>query len=461
MSDQITNHPFDEIEIGESKTWSKTITRDDLAMFALLTGDPGPQQIGSRGGLTAMGSWTGALATAVLGSKFPGPGTICVGETFRFHKEVSVGDSLTITVTARDKSPSTRMVIFDCECADGTGDKILSGTAEVIAPTEKFVGGAAAMPEARFRRRERYDQLMARSRGLPALPTAVIHPCDESSLTAAVEAKRAGLIMPILVGPEAKVASAAKECGINLRDYICIDVPHSHAAAEKAVELVRLGQAELLMKGSLHTDEVLSAVVKKETGLRTARRISHCFVMDVPSYPKPLVITDAAVNIFPTLEDKVDIIQNAIDLVRAFGLDRPRVAVLSAVETVTSKIASTLDAAALCKMADRGQITGAILDGPLAFDNAISSDAAAVKGIRSLVAGHADILVVPDLEAGNMVYKNLNFLADADGAGIVLGARVPIILTSRADSLRTKLASCAVASLYRHAQKTTTVSAAE
>jgi phosphotransacetylase len=262
------------------------------------------------------------------------------------------------------------------------------------------------------------------------------------------------------VGPSKKIKAAAEKGGFDIAGFEIVDTPNSHAAAEKAVELIRLGKAGLLMKGSLHTDELLGAIVKRETGLRTQRRITHCFIMDVPSYPKPLAITDAAVNIFPSLEEKVDIVQNAIDLVRAFGLDRPRVAILSAVETINSKIQSTLDAAALCKMADRGQITGALLDGPLAFDNAISPEAAEIKGIRSEVAGNADILVVPDLEAGNMVYKNLSFLADADGAGIVLGARVPIVLTSRADSVRTRLASCAIASLYSHAQHLATTSAA-
>jgi phosphate acetyltransferase len=270
-----------------------------------------------------------------------------------------------------------------------------------------------------------------------------------------------GIIQPVLIGPTGKLAAVAAKEQIDLSDYEIVDAPHSHAAAEKAVELVRLGKAELLMKGSLHTDELLGAVVKKETGLRTARRISHCFILDVPTYPKPLIITDAAVNIYPSLEDKVDIVQNAIDLARALGLERPLVAILSAVETVNAKIHSTLDAAALCKMADRGQIVGAAVDGPLALDNAISKAAAQIKGIRSPVAGQADILVVPDLEAGNMVYKNLNFLADAEGAGIVLGARVPIILTSRADSLRSRLASCAVAALYAQVRHETIASAAE
>jgi phosphate acetyltransferase len=279
----------------------------------------------------------------------------------------------------------------------------------------------------------------------------VAHPCDEPALTAAVEAARAGLISPILVGPADRIRGVAKNTGLDLGSCEVEDVPHSHAAAARAVELVRAGRAELLMKGSLHTDELMAEVVKRETGLRTARRVSHAFIMDVPTYHKPLAITDAAVNIFPTLDDKRDIVQNAVDLLRGLGVQRPKVAILSAVETVTSKIPSTIDAAALCKMADRGQIEGAILDGPLAFDNAISAEAARTKGIDSSVAGDPDILLVPDLEAGNMLAKNLTFLARADAAGIVLGARVPIILTSRADNQRTRMASCAVAALYARA----------
>jgi phosphotransacetylase len=285
--------------------------------------------------------------------------------------------------------------------------------------------------------------------------TAVAHPCEASALEGAVEAGAKGLIRPILVGPADKLREIAAKSGIDLGKTQIVDVPHSHAAATKAVELVRQGQAELLMKGSLHTDELLSAVVAKETGLRTGRRISHVFIMDVPTYHKVLVVTDAAINIAPTLEDKVDICRNAIDLAIALGVKQPKVAILAAVETVTSKMPSTIDAAALCKMADRGQITGGILDGPLAFDNAISKEAAKVKGIRSEVAGDPDILLVPDLEAGNMLAKQLSFLANADSAGLVLGARVPIILTSRADSVRSRIASCAVAMIAAHARRQT------
>jgi phosphotransacetylase len=281
----------------------------------------------------------------------------------------------------------------------------------------------------------------------------VAHPCDESSFTGAVEAGAKGLIAPILVGPADKLRSLAESLNVDPDSVRIVDAPHSHASAAKAVELVRKGEAELLMKGSLHSDEVLGAVVAKETGLRTGRRISHVFIMDVPTYHKVLIVTDAAINIAPTLEDKVDICRNAIDLAVSLGVSSPKVAILSAVETVTSKIPSTIDAAALCKMADRKQITGGILDGPLAFDNAISAEAARIKGIASQVAGDPDILLVPDLEAGNMLAKQLTFLANADSAGLVLGARVPVILTSRADSVRSRIASCAVALLAAHARR--------
>jgi len=302
----------------------------------------------------------------------------------------------------------------------------------------------------------KYDRLIARAKQGPAATTVVVHPCDETSLRGATEAAEAGIIVPILVGPKAKISAVAKQHGLNISRYELVDAPHSDAAAAKGVELIRQSKGELLMKGSLHTDELMREVTSGTTGLRTARRISHVFVMDVPTYPETLFITDAAINIFPDLDVKRDIVQNAIDLYTQVGLGTPRVAILSAVETVTSKIPSTIEAAALCKMAERGQITGGILDGPLAFDNAIDPESARIKGIKSAVAGRAQILVVPDLEAGNMLAKNLSFLAKADSAGIVLGARVPIILTSRADSVRSRMASCAVAVLYAHARRATT-----
>jgi phosphotransacetylase len=304
-------------------------------------------------------------------------------------------------------------------------------------------------------REGKYEKLLERCRGLKPIPTAVAHPCEATALSGAIDAGRDGLITPILVGPIAKIEEVAKAGKIDLGRTEIVDAPHSHAAAEKAVELVRTGKAELLMKGSLHSDEILGAVVARETGLRTGRRLSHVFVMDVPTYHKVLIVTDGAINIAPTLEDKVDICQNAIDLARSFGIAQPKVAILAAVETVTSKMPATIDAAALCKMAERGQIKGGLLDGPLAFDNAISREAAKIKGITSEVAGDPDILLAPDLEAGNMLAKQLSFLANADSAGLVLGAKVPVILTSRADSLRSRIASCAVAVLAVHAKRGT------
>lgn len=299
----------------------------------------------------------------------------------------------------------------------------------------------------------KYEQLLERCSKLEPIPTAVAHPCEETSLSGAVEAAKKGLIVPILVGPRSKIESTASSANIDLTNLQIVDVPHSHASAAKAVELLREAKAELLMKGSLHTDELMAAVVSRDGGLRTGRRISHAFVMDVPTYHKVLIVTDGAINIAPTLEDKVDICQNAIDLAISLGRSWPKVAILAAVETVTSKMPATIDAAALCKMAERGQIKGGTLEGPLAFDNAISSVAAKTKGILSDVAGDPDILLAPDLEAGNILAKQLTFLANADSAGLVLGARVPIILTSRADSVRSRIASCAVAMLAVHARR--------
>jgi phosphate acetyltransferase len=299
----------------------------------------------------------------------------------------------------------------------------------------------------------KYERLIARAKQVHPATTIVVHPCEETALRGPIQAAEAGIIKPILVGPAAKIKAVAREHRLDIDRFDLIDVPHSHAAAAKAVELIHQSQGELLMKGSLHTDELMREVTSSKTGLRTERRISHVFILDVPGYAETLFITDAAINIFPDLDAKRDIVQNAIDLFTQVGLGTPRVAILSAVETVTSKIPSTIDAAALCKMADRGQITGGILDGPLAYDNAIDPEAARIKGIKSEVAGRAQILVVPDLEAGNMLAKNLAFMAKADTAGIVLGARVPIILTSRADSVRSRMASCAAAVLYADARR--------
>jgi phosphate acetyltransferase len=458
MNDQtLTNHTFDEIAIGMSASLTHKLSQEDIKLFAAISGDPvlhslahGRSAIGKPPAHAAM---SGALLSRLIGTKLPGPGSHVVSESIRYGRPVSVGEMVTVTATVKEKRPGENVVVLDCVGTVSTGERVLSGTMEVTASTQKVEVQMVEMPMISVQEHDSYAAIIERCKALPSVTTAVAHPCDESSLRGAIEAAEANLIVPILVGPEAKIRAVAKENGLDISTFRIVDAPHSNAAAAKAVELVRMGEAEVLMKGSLHTDELLSAVVNKDTGLRTGRRLSHVFVMDVPTYHKPLLITDAAINIYPSLDDKVDIVQNAIDLCHAFGIKLPKVAILSAVETVNPKITSTLEAAALCKMADRGQITGGLLDGPLAMDNAISKEAAAIKKIKSEVAGDADILLVPDLESGNMVAKQLSFLANADAAGIVLGARVPIILTSRADNVRARMASCAVAVVLAHARK--------
>jgi phosphate acetyltransferase len=452
----IENRTFDEIRIGESASLAMEIRPKDIELYSAISGDanPVPLDAGSSfTGGTALGLLPAGLISNLLGNRLPGAGTICLGHALRFERAALAGDTITATVTAREKRPGNHVVVFDCVCANQRGETVVTGSAEVIAPTKKVKAIAAEPAEVRIRRHAKYERLIGRAKELPPIPTIVAHPCDETSLRGAIEAAEAGIIVPVLVGPEDKIRSVAEKFAIDIASFDLVPAEHSHAAAAKAVELVRAGKGELLMKGSLHSDELLHEVAGREGGLRTARRISHVFIMDVPTYPDALFITDAAVNIAPDLDAKHDIVQNAIDLHLGLGLGAPRVAILSAVETVTSKIPGTIDAAALCKMADRRQITGGLLDGPLALDNAISREAAAIKGITSEVAGRAQILVVPDLEAGNMLAKNLTFLAEADAAGIVLGARVPIILTSRADSVRARMASCAIAALYAHSRR--------
>ncbi|HWQ38702.1 MAG TPA: bifunctional enoyl-CoA hydratase/phosphate acetyltransferase [Burkholderiales bacterium] len=451
----IENRTFDEIAVGDSASLTRTLTPRDIRLFAAMSGDVDPAHLdpGYAGNslfreLIAHGMWGGTLISTVLGTRYPGPGTIYVSQTLHFAHPVTIGDTLTVTVTVKEKFERTRHVIFECRCVNQDARVVISGTAEVLAPAEKV--RRPRMPLSAVRLHEaasHYDQLLAKAKGLSPITVAVAHPCDQDSLGGALAAAEAGLIVPILVGPPHRIRAAAQELGADLSRCELVATEHSHASAAASVELARRGRVEALMKGSLHTDELMAEVVAASSGLRTARRISHVFVMDVPSYPKPLLITDAAINIAPDLEDKRDIVQNAIDLALTLGIPEPKVAILSAVETVTPKLKSTLEAAALCKMAERGQITGGILDGPLAFDNAVSAAAAKSKGIVSAVAGRADILVVPDLESGNMIAKQLEYLSDAQGAGVVLGARVPIVLTSRADPIPARIASCAVALL--------------
>jgi len=453
--DTIANRTFDELKLGDSASLARTLTRADIELFAVMSGDVNPAHLDDEYARSDMfhkviahGMWSGALISTVLGTQLPGPGTIYLGQSLRFLKPVGLGDTVTVTLTVARLDPEKRRVTLDCTVTNQDGQQVATGTAEVIAPAEKVSRPRIVLPEVHLRERGgRYRALLLAATDVPRVRTAVVHPVDAVSLLGAVEAAREGLIEPVLVGPEAKIRQAAAQANIDLTPYRIVPTEHSHAAADAAVALARTGDVQAIMKGALHTDELMHAVVAKDTGLRTGRRISHVFAMDVPTYPRPLFITDAAINVYPTLEDKRDIVQNAVDLAHALGIAAPRVAILSALETVSPKIVSTIEAAALCKMAERGQIEGAIVDGPMAFDLAISAEAAQTKGFVSPVAGQADILVVPDLEAGNMLAKQLEYLAEAQVAGIVLGARVPIILTSRADGPLARLASCALAAI--------------
>lgn len=456
----ISNHTFDEIAIGDSASLVRTLSSKDIDLFAAMSGDVNPAHMDPEYAATdqfhkiiAHGMWGGALISTVLGTELPGSGAIYLGQNLRFKRPVGIGDTITATVTAREKQADKGIVLFDCRCTNQNGEEVITGVAEVKAPTQKVRRPRIDVPEVLIHHHERHRALLAACANLPPIPTAVIHPCDAVSLTTAINAATAGLIVPVLVGPEAKIRLAAEKAGLDITPFQLIGVAHSHAAAAMGVALASRGEVAALMKGALHTDELMHAVLAAESGLRTERRVSHIYLMDVPTYPRPLLISDAAINIAPTLEEKADICQNAIDIAHIIGIAEPKVAILSAVETVSPKLRSTLDAAALCKMAQRGQITGGILDGPLAFDNAINPKAGLDKGIVSPVAGIADILIVPDIESGNMLAKQLTFLAEADAAGIVVGARVPIILTSRADSERTRIASCAIAVLIAHAHK--------
>ena len=448
----IENRTFDEVAVGDSASLSRKVTQGDIDLFAVASGEVSfaPRPLAGGGGsaaprVLADGMLGAGLIARLVAGRLPGPGAVILATDLTFHNPVAIGEDITATVSVLEKHPASLEIVLDCRCVTAAGTVVISGRTRVRAPTEKVHAARLESPDVRFSRHERFRELISEETSEAPLATAVAHPCDADSLVAAVEAARAGLITPILVGPRPRIEKAAQAAGVDLSGFRLIDTAHSAASAAEAVALVRRGEAALLMKGSLHTDELLHEVLAPDTGLRAGRWLSHVYLMDVPAYPRPLLLTDAAVNITPDLEQKRDIIQNAVDLAHVMGIARPRVAILCAVETVNPRMRSTLDAAALCKMADRGQITGALVDGPLAFDNAVSPEAARMKGIVSEVAGLADILVAPDLEAGNMLAKQLTFMAGADAAGVVLGARVPIILTSRADAERTRMASCAVA----------------
>jgi phosphate acetyltransferase len=450
----IENRTYTEISVGDSAQTVRTLTPRDISLFAVMSGDVNPAHVDADYAKTDMfhsiiahGMWGAALISAVLGTQLPGPGAIILDQSLSFKAPIALGDTIIARVEVSEKLEKGRVTLA-CTCINQDGVTVIDGTARVIAPADKVRCPRAVLPDVELHvPAAQYARLIAATTDLTPVRTAVVHPCDELSLTGALDAAERGIIVPILVGPKARIVAVAKAAGCSLTGIEVVDTPHSHAAAAMAVALARAGKVEALMKGALHTDELMEAVVDATLGLRTERRMSHIYVLDVPTYPKPLLITDAAINVAPDLREKRDIVQNAIDLARALGTELPKVAILSAVETVTPRMTSTLDAAALCKMADRGQITGGLLDGPLAFDNAISAASAAAKGIVSQVAGDADILVAPDLESANMMAKQLIYLAGADAAGLVMGAAVPIILTSRADSGWARLASCALARL--------------
>lgn len=450
--DMIENLTYDELQLGQRAQMRRTLTMSDIQAFALVSGDMNPAHVdaayaeGTRfHGVIAHGMFAGALISSLLGTEFPGPGTIYIEQSLRFHRPVHLGDALLVNLRVISKDDHSHNVSLDCEVQNQHGEPVVTGQALVRAPTQKVVRPRAAMPTMHlFDPEARLKAWMDAMPKQAPLPCGVIHPCDEGSLRGALEAHDQGLITPWLIGPAARIRALAEKLSLSLQGLPLMDVPHSHAAAAQGAALAANGELQMLMKGSLHTDELMQAVMA-EPRLRTGRRMSHVFRFEVPAYPKPVLVTDAAINIQPTLDDKADIIRNAIDLAHALGVMQPRIALLAAVETVTSRMSSTLDAAALCKMADRGQIRGALLDGPLAFDNAISPEAVRLKGIQSLVAGQADVLVVPDLEAGNMLAKQLEYLAGAASCGVVLGASVPIALTSRADSAVSRVASSALA----------------
>ncbi len=456
---RLTNTTYDELTLGLSASIEKRLTMDDIRLFAVMTGDVNPVSLDAKFAsssrfhdIVAHGMWGGALISAVLGTELPGAGTVYHQQMLNFIAPVRIGDVLKVTVTVREKRADAQ-VVFECDVVNQAGEQVLSGEAIVIAPTEKIESEVVELPDVLLNERRHLTHLFARCQAYRPLKVAVVHPCDEVSLTGALEARAQGLIEPILIGPEAKIRAVADALDLSLQGVEIQSVAHSHAACERAVTLCQTDAVESVMKGSLHTDELMGALLAKQAGLRTDRRVSHVFVFDVPTYPRPLLITDAAINITPDLTAKRDIIQNAIELAHALQIEMPKVAILSAVETVTPAIPSTLDAAALCTMALRGQITGGILDGPLAFDNAVSEAAAKIKGIQSEVAGQADILVTPDLESGNMLAKQLEYLGHGEGSGIVLGLRLPIILTSRADDATSRLASCALAVLLSAHQR--------
>jgi len=463
---RIENRTFDEMQVGDTASIVRTLTYKDIELFAIMSGDVNPAHVDEEfarsdmfHGIIAHGMWGGALISTVLGTQLPGPGAIYLGQSLRFRRPVCIGDTITVTVRVAEKVAEKNRVTLECEASNQKGEVVISGTAEVIAPTEKISRERVTLPEVKLLERGRhYRRLIDAAHGCEPIRTAVVNPVDALCLRGAIEAANAQLIIPVFVGPEAKIRAAAQQARLDLSSYEIVDAEHSHAAAEFAVALAREFKVDALMQGVLATDALMH-IADAPQGLRTTRRMSHISVLDLPTLPRPLFVTDARLVLYPTLDEKRDIVQNAIDLAHALGLQQPRVALLSAQQDVSEKLPSTLDAAVLCKMADRGQITGGELDGPLEFDVALSPESAKDKGVVSPVAGQADIFLVPDLEAGSMLVEQLEHLADAQVAGLVAGAQVPIILINRTDNTLTRLGSCALALLLVHHQHVLTSAA--
>ncbi len=452
--DHIENRTFSELKVGDSASISRTLTSKDIELFAIMSGDVNPAHVDEEFAksdmfhkIIAHGMWGGALISTVLGTQLPGPGAIYLGQSLRFRRPVAVGDTITVTVKVAEMDANKHRVTLECQATNQHDEIVITGTADVIAPTEKISRERVTLPEVKLLEKGRqYRKLIQQTKGLYPIRTAVVHPVQAASLLAAIEAAEADLIIPVLVGPEARIRAAAETGQLDISQFEVEATEHSHQAAERAVAMAREHKVEAIMKGSLHGDELLQFADSPQ-GLRTGRCMSHVAALELPSFPRPLFITDTVVNISPTVDQKRDIVQNAIDLAHSLGMSLPKVAILAAREEVSSKLPSSFDAAVLCKMADRRQITGAVLDGPLGFDVAVSEGAAKMKCIQSPVAGCADILVVPDLEAGAILVKQLEYTSDAQVAGLVIGARVPIIATSRRGNTLERLASCALALL--------------
>ena len=456
----IENRTYDEIQVGDSATLTRTLRPEDIQLFAIMSGDVNPAHVDPEYAHSSMfqeviahGMWGGALISTVLGTEFPGPGTIYIGQTLRFSRPVKVGDTITVKVTCKQKFDHNKHMIFECLCNNQDGLKVIAGEAEVLAPTEKIKRERVELPEFTISDRwARYKKLLARAKGLPAATAVFAQPVHAESLQSAVAASESGILRPVLVGPEKEMREVAAQNSIDLRRCRLINVPHARAAVARAIEMARAGDADILVQGDILTHEFLVPLIGPE-GLSTVRRLSHVLYIDVPSYPRPIIISDMMVNIEPTLEHKIEIVQNAIDFAHIMGIPEPKVAILAGIDTVMPKMRTTLDAAALCKMADRGQITGAVIDGPLGIDNAISIVAARSAHLKSAVAGQADVLIAPDLEAGNMLAKQLEHLSDAISGGVVLGGKVPIVLANRNDSIESRVASLVLSLLVANHQR--------